>query len=415
MIKAVEKIRTEVVDFARETIRIPSLTGEEGELARFLLRKLKEIGIEESFIDAAGNVVGILRGNGKGPNIMLNGHLDVVPPGNRENWQYEPFGAEIDEQGNIHGRGTADLKGGMAVQFYTMKLLKDLVDGGVSLPGDVIFSQVVFEEAAEMLGMEYLCKKTLPEKNLNFDVVYICEPTSLGVYLGHRGKVEIVVTTKGITAHSSTPWAGINALEKMLPVLDAIFKGMSSVMKSHPELGKSSITITNLICRPGALSVMPDECEISIDRRYVPGETLESILEEFKQLFREIKKKDPKFEATVQPRSFLEKSYTGYEKEVKKYHPVWTTDKENPFVQKTLVALKKVGQEPKTGYWRFGTDGSMSAGLMGIPTMGYSGMEEKYAHTPDEQVNIDKMMQSLEGYASIVCELFDIDISKLDK
>lgn len=72
---------------------------------------------------------------------------------------------------------------------------------------------------------------------------------------------------------------------------------------------------------------MPDECEISIDRRYVPSETLESILEEFNQTFQDIKKKDPQFEATVQFRSFLEKSYTGYEKKVKKHHPVWITDK----------------------------------------------------------------------------------------
>lgn len=415
MIKAVEKIRLSVVNFVQEIIKIPSLTGEEGELARFLISKLKEIGIEESFIDAAGNVVGILRGNGKGPNIMLNGHLDVVPVGNRENWQYEPFGAEIDEKGNIHGRGAADLKGGMAAQFYAMKLLKELVDRGVSLSGDVIFSQVVFEEAAEMLGMQYLCEKTLPEKNISFDVVYICEPTNLGVYLGHRGKVEIVVTTKGITAHSSTPWAGINALEKMVPVLDIVFNKMGSNMKSHPELGKSSITITNLLCRPGSLSIIPDECEISIDRRYVPSETLESILEEFDQIFQDIKKRDPQFEATVQFRSFLEKSYTGYEKKVKKYHPVWITDKKNIFVQKTLAALKKVGQQPKTGYWRGGTDGSMSAGLMDIPTIGYSGMEEKYIHTPEERVNIDKMIQSLEGYVSIICELFNIDIAQLDK
>jgi len=415
MIKAVEKIKLSVVNFVQEIIKIPSLTGEESELAWFLISKLKEIGIQESFIDAAGNVIGILRGNGKGPNIMMNGHLDVVPVGNRENWQHEPFGAEVDEKGNIYGRGAADLKGGMAVQFYTMKLLKELVDKGVSLPGDVIFSQVVFEEAAEMLGMQYLCEKTLPKKKISFDVVFICEPTNLGVYLGHRGKIEIVVTTKGTTAHSSTPWAGINALEKMVPVLDILFNKMGSNMKSHPKLGKSSITITNLLCRPGSLSIIPDECEISIDRRYVPSETLESILEEFDQIFQDIKRKDPQFEATVQFRSFLEKSYTGYEKKVKKYHPAWVTDEKNIFVQKTLTALKKVGQQPKTGYWRAGTDGSMTAGLMGIPTIGYSGMEEKYIHSPEERVNIDKMIQSLEGYVSIICELLNIDITQLDK
>jgi putative selenium metabolism hydrolase len=411
--KKINELKDDLIKFTQDIIRIPSITGEEGDLAEFVLKMLKEIGIEESLIDEAGNVVGVLRGSGKGPNIMLNGHLDVVPAGNIENWKYEPFGAEIDKEGNIHGRGAADLKGGMSVQFYTMKVLKDLVDGGLSLPGDVIFSQVVYEEAAEMLGMEYLCEKTLPDNNLSFDVVYICEPTNLRVVLGHRGKVEVVVKTKGVTAHSSTPWAGINALEKMVPVLDAVFNAMGKNMKSHDDLGQGSITITNILSRPGALSIVPDECEISIDRRYVPGETLESILGEFEQLFKDIKKNDPKFEAEAFPRSFVEESYTGYKKEVKKYHPVWTTDTEHPFVKKTVKALKAVGQDPEFGYWRFGTDGSMSAGLMEIPTIGYSGMEEQYAHTPEEQVNIDKMLKSLEGYIAIVCELLDIDTAVL--
>jgi acetylornithine deacetylase/succinyl-diaminopimelate desuccinylase-like protein len=78
-----------------------------------------------------------------------------------------------------------------------------------------------------------------------------------------------------------------------------------------------------------------------------------------------------------------------------------------------VKALKAVGQDPEFGYWRFGTDGSMSAGLMEIPTIGYSGMEEQYAHTPEEQVNIDKMLKSLEGYIAIVCELLDIDTAVL--
>ncbi|MBW2594076.1 MAG: hypothetical protein JRE58_13945, partial [Deltaproteobacteria bacterium] len=105
----------------------------------------------------------------------------------------------------------------------------------------------------------------------------------------------------------------------------------------------------------------------------------------------------------------LEKSYTGYEKEVQKYHPPWITDKEHTFVQKTLRALKKIGQNPEIKYWKFGTDGSMTSALMDIPTIGYSGTEECYAHTSTELVNIEMMMQSLEGYFSILSELFELE------
>ena len=91
MHKIINELKENLIKFTQDIIRIPSITGEEGDLAKFVLKMLQEIGIEESLIDEAGNVVGVLRGSGKGPNIMLNGHLDVVPAGNVDNWKYDPF------------------------------------------------------------------------------------------------------------------------------------------------------------------------------------------------------------------------------------------------------------------------------------------------------------------------------------
>ena len=415
MNKLINEIQKEIIEFTQEMIKIPSFTGEEGELAKVILKKLKEFDLDDAFIDGIGNVVAVIHGQENGPNILLNGHLDVVPVGDIDNWyQYDPFGAEIDNQGNIHGRGAADLKGGLSVQLYLMKLLKLLQDRGASFKGNLIFSAVVHEEAAQMFGIEFLCKKTFPDKQLSCDLVFLCEPTDLDVVLGQRGKVEIVVKTKGRTAHSSIPQAGINALEKMMPVLDHIFNKMNNNMNKHPLLGNGSITVTNLVCKPGALSIIPDECEISIDRRYVLGETVENLLVEFEHLFTEINKEDPQFKASVCARKSVEKSYTGYEKEVFKYHPPWITDENHPLVLKTIEALKKVGQNPKIKYWKFGTDGSMTASLMGIPTIGYSGTEERFAHTSGEMVNIEMMMRSFEGYVTIISELLELEIEPLE-
>ena len=410
MLKAVADLQEEIVEFTREIIKIQSFTGEEGEFADCLLQKLQEFEVDEAFIDGIGNVVGLINGDETGTNVMLNGHLDIVPAGNIENWHgFDPFGGAIDDNGNIRGRGAADLKGGLSAQLYTMKLLKALKDKGLKPRGNLIFSAVVHEEAAEMFGMEYLCKKTLPKRNLNIDFVILCEPTGLNVVLGQRGKVELVVKTKGRTAHSSIPKAGINALEKMVPVLDHIFNNMSNRITSHKLLGESSITVTNLVCKPGALSIIPDECEISIDRRYMPDQTIDDLLKEFEILFAELKKEDPQFEASVCSRKILERSYTGYEKEVQKYHPPWIVDEADPLVKRSLKALRAIGQNPQINYWKFGTDGSMTAGLLSIPTIGYSGTEEGYAHTPEEMVNIDMMMQSLNGYYAIITELLGIE------
>jgi putative selenium metabolism hydrolase len=410
----IEKYRNGVVKRAQDLIKIPSITGDEKTIARFVFDELRSNGVDDTSIDEMGNVLGIIHGTGKGPNIMFTGHLDVVPAGNLDEWKgYEPFGGDIDKHGYIHGRGASDLKGGMSVILEIMKLLAEAADNGISLSGDVIFSAVVHEEAAEMLGMEYLCNETLPKREVKFDVVYLYEATDLDVFIGHRGKVELVVNTKGKMVHSSTPWEGINALEKMLPVMDTIFGSMSRNCKVHPMLGKGSITITNILCKPGTLSIVPDECEISIDRRYVPGENLSDIINDFKKAFTIISSHDPDFNASIRPRTLREKSYTGVVKEVQKHHPPWITDLDNRYVQQTLSALKKAGQRPKIGFWKGGTDGSMTGAVMGIPTIGYSGMEEKYAHTYDDKVDIKKLMLSLEGYLFLIGELFGVEPKRI--
>ena len=416
MLKIVKKYEEEWIKFTQELVRIPSYTGDEKNLADFIIKKLNDIGISDSFVDEVGNVIAVLRGKGVGPDVMLNGHLDVVPEGEIANWlPYKPFEAEIDENRNIIGRGVCDLKAGLAAQFFTLKVFKEAIDRGLELSGDIIFTVVVHEEAAEMLGMEYLFEKTMPENNINCDLVFLCEPSGNDLALGHRGKIEIVVKTKGKTAHSSQPKLGINALEKMIPVLEYIFTKNEVDFKSHPVLGSGSITVTNCKVSPGALSIVPDECEISIDRRYMPSESLEDILYEFEEKFKEIMSTDHEFRAVVEPRTFDETSYTGYKKTVKKYHPPWITDRENDFVKKSFKALRSIGQKPAEKYWKFGTDGSLSAGLYSIPTIGYSGAEEKWAHQPKEQVSINKMLKTFEGYIAMLCELYNVDITLLDE
>ncbi len=406
MFQVDESIRSELIELTQALIRIPSYTGEEKQLADFILDKLKEYNADEAFIDGIGNVVGVVKGSHPGPTVLLNGHLDIVPTGNVENWNgFDPFGAEIDDGGNIRGRGACDLKGGLSVQLYMMKLFQQIKNSGQPIFGSLVFTAVVYEEAAEMFGTEYLFENTLPEKQIHCDVVFLCEPTGLNVVLGQRGKVELVIKTFGRTAHSSRPEAGVNALEKMVPVLEYIFGPAANYMKSHKLLGDSSITVTNLVCRPGTLSIIPDDCEISIDRRYMPEQDVADLIGEFEALFVKIQESDPEFKAEVYPRKFLETSYTGYQKEVRKFHPPWITEIDHPFAVKTMSALKKVGQTPKINYWKFGTDGSMTAALLGIPTIGYSGTEEKYAHTPEEQVNIEMMLKSLEGYHAIIAEI----------
>ena len=400
-------IRKAYVEYVRELVRRPSLTGEEGELADFVLDSLERLGVE-AYRDAAGNVVGEVR-CGEGPTVLLNSHLDVVPAGSPKAWApYTPFGGDVDGD-RIVGRGVADLKAGLATQFFTLKHFREALDNGKKFGGTLLFAAVVHEEAAEMLGTQVLIEQTLPARGQSVDLCILCEPSSGRIALGHRGKVELVVTTHGRTAHSSQPQQGINALEKMLPVMQYVFDEMPEKLKSHPVLGESSVTITDCVVRPGAQSIVPDSCEISVDRRYMPGEDIPGLAAEFEALFDRLAADDPGFSADVRPRSYVERTYTGYTQEVNKYHPAWTTDRELPIVKKALDALPSVGQEADCFYWKFGTDGSMTAGLHNIPTIGYSHAEEKWAHQPKEQVSITEMCKTIEGTIAMCAAVLGLE------
>jgi putative selenium metabolism hydrolase len=413
MFKIVEDHRDDYVEFMKKLVSIKSWTCQEGTLAQFLLEEFQKMDVDEAFIDGAGNMVAIVRGEGKGPNIILNGHLDAVPEGNLDNWApYDPYKPEVVD-GKLIGRGIDDLKGGLAAQIFAFKaILERVVKKGKKLPGDLIFLAVVQEEPAEMFGMEYFFDYTMKEKNIKADLVYLAEPSSNDLAIGQRGKVELVVKTFGRCAHSSQPQEGINALEYMVPILQDIFSHTGIELKTDFLGSRTPITVTNCIVKPGGtLSVIPDECEISIDRRYSTEQSLDDLLNEFKAIFKRLSTSYPEFKATVEPRVYEETSYTGYKHKVKKFHPPWSTDRNNEYVVKSFKALRALGQDPAEKYWKFGTDGGTTCAIHGIPTIGYSGAEEKWAHQPKEQVDLEEMFKTYEGYVAMLAEIYGIDVS----
>ena len=414
MLNYVQEKKEEYLDFLKKVLSFRSVPCEEKEVADAFLEELKKIdGVDEAFIDAAGNVVGVIRGEGTGPNVLLNGHMDVVPEGTLELWEpYDPFKPEIVD-GKLIARGVADMKSGLVAQLYAFKAVAEyLKKTEKKLSGDLIFSGVVQEEPAEMFGMEELIEHTFPEKGLKCDIVYISEPAGDTVTIGQRGKIELVVKTFGKAVHSAAPQYGINALELMDPVLHAIFTHDGINLDPDPYLGATSITVTNCIVKPGGnLSTVPDECEIAVDRRFSTTLTEEDLLKEFEDIFEKVKKEYPEFKGSVEPRYFEETSYTGLTKKVKKWHPAWRVDRENEFVKKTFEALARVDQHPKEAYSQAGTDGSMSCAIHKIPTIIYSGIDGSMAHQPKEAVKVDELIGAFEGYIAILTELYDMDLS----
>jgi len=391
-----QEMQEEIVAFAQKLVQTPSLSGEEEQLAKLCVEKMQELGYDQAFIDDIGNIVGIIKGTGAGPNIMYNSHLDHVDPGDESNWEYPPYGGVIAD-GFIHGRAASDVKIGMAAQVYAGALLKK---AGIQLKGDFIYTGVVQEEPAEMFGMKYLCDQTLPAKGIKFDLMVSSEATSLDLYLGHRGRVEIEVATKGRTSHGSAPWLGINAVYLMLPVIEEVQK-LAQTLPEHEFLGKATLALTIINCSPGRLSIIPDLCTVSLDRRLIPGETAEEAVVQIQAILDKIKERNPEFKGQVGVRKVVETTYKGYSEECAKYMNPWLLAKDHPFVLQAVEALKGVGQNPGFGKWDFGTDASYVTGVLNIPTIGYSPMEEKYAHTPYDRARMDYLIEATAGNAAI--------------
>lgn len=405
----------DMVDFARRLIQTKSISGTEGGVAKLYQDEMKKLGYDEVFQDAAGNVIGLIRGDEEGPTIMFNSHMDHVSEGDVANWEgYDPYGAEIDvcEVDNrekigtelakcIHGRAASDTKGGGAVQIYSGAIILKLRELGYPIKGTYMFTGVVLEETSECAGMKYMVDHTFKERGLDYDALVSSEATSLNLYLGHRGRTEFLITVYGRTSHGSAPWLGINAIYKAMPLIAKLKDELYPSLPSDEKLGKSTISLNIIECSPGALSIVPDKCMLSIDRRTVPGETDEEVLAQFQKVIDEVAATDPEFKADVKIKSAVEKTFTGMEMEEVKNVLPWRLPEDHPFTDACAEGLKEIGQDAKLDYWIFATDMSLNSGRDKKPSIGYSPMQEQYAHTPYDKVRIDFMMEALSGNAAI--------------
>ena len=143
------------VEFVSKNIRAQAYSGEEKATSEVFMQAMDELGIEH-FRDECGNVVGVIRGEGDGPNVLLTGHMDVVPEGSIDAWSpYSPFEPKV-EDGKLYGRGISDMLAGLTSEFFAFMEIKKLVDAGVKISGNLIFAAVVYEEPAESIGTIYL-------------------------------------------------------------------------------------------------------------------------------------------------------------------------------------------------------------------------------------------------------------------
>ena len=261
---------------------VPGGAGE-GEIAKRIADELRSFGVDAAIEDAAPrrpNVIGVID-RGKGKSLMLCGHSDTVGVEGMP----APFDP-VERDGKVFGRGSQDMKGGVASILGSARQLANSLRGG-----KVIIAIVADEEYAS-IGAEAVAKRWVT------DAAIVCEPTDLQVGIGHKGFEWAEVTTEGVAAHGSRPDDGVDAIVMMGRVLAGLeqLEGKFIAGKRHPLLGRPSVH-ASLIQGGRELSTYPDRCTLSIERRTVVGEEREVLRSELEAILEELRR-DHRFRAT---------------------------------------------------------------------------------------------------------------------
>jgi putative selenium metabolism hydrolase len=382
-------LHNDIISFLGRLIEAKSLSAEEENCAGIILNEMRKLGYDEAFLDPMGNVIGRI---GKGRHIVaFDGHIDTVDGGNISLWNTDPFKAVIQDD-KIFGRGAVDQKGGVASMIYAGKIIKDL---GIDDIFTVYITGTVQEEDCDGLCWQYIFN----EDKIKPEFVIITEPTGLKLNRGQRGRMEIEISTVGISAHGSMPERGQNAIYRMSPVIADIEK-LNDRLLNDDFLGKGSVAISQIRSTSPSLCAVADGCTIHLDRRLTGGETEETALHELYALSSVRNSK-----AEIKVLEYDRAGYKGLSYPSRKYYPSWVCPAESRLVQSGASAYRNLyGKNPEISRWIFSTNGVATMGMFSIPTIGFGPGDEIHAHSPNEFCPVGDLKTAAEFYAALLAE-----------
>ena len=386
ILEAAKKYEKDMTAFLRDMISIPSESSDEKRVIQRIKEEMEKVGFDEVRIDKMGNIIGRI-GHGK-HLLAMDAHIDTVGVGEIKNWKFDPYlGFEDDE--TIGGRGASDQEGGMASMVYAGKIIKDL-----DLKGDytLLITGTVQEEDCDGLCWQYL----IEEEKIKPEFVVITEPTNLNIYRGHRGRMEIKVSTSGISCHGSAPERGDNAIFKMAPILMEL-KELNNRLLDNKFLGKGTLTVSEIFYSSPSRCAVADGCSISIDRRLTDGETYLSAIKEIEDL-PSVKSAGAK----VEMYDYARPSWTGLVYPTKSYFPTWVLPEEHVVTQSLVSTYKNLfNKAPLVDKWTFSTNAVSIMGRHNIPCIGFGPGKEEQAHAPNEITYKEHLVNACAMYAAI--------------
>ena len=382
----------ELVELTQSLIKIDSVirpeTGNtEAEVVAFIVNWIrKELKIEPEINEVAPgreNIILKIDSGKPGRTLMFEGHTDVVSEGDRSLWKHDPFGAEI-EDGKIYGRGSCDMKAGVAVNLLTVKAL---LESGIDFKGKILLG-ILCDEEDLMLGVQDFIKQGHAD---NVDACLVSEPEENQLCISMKGALRIKLTIHGKMAHGAMPLTGINPNIRLASIIMA-FQEFEDYQKEEfgedEYLGWPSVTFTVIQSppppEPPQLNVMPGESVAYIDIRTIPGQVHREIKDALGNILKELGNHDPDFNVTM---DFLADK------------PVVSMGKDEPIVLAAAEVYRDLtGNEPVYNGVPGATDGTYLRDLKGIPCLVNGPGPRHLPHQTDEYVEIDELIESAKLY-----------------
>jgi acetylornithine deacetylase/succinyl-diaminopimelate desuccinylase family protein len=388
LLAAVDARADELAALLRELVRAPSVNppGDTRAAADAVEAYLARAGLPSQRAGAAPDRPSVLAAYPAGdpprpdaPRLLFLSHLDTVPLGSPDAWRVDPFGAELRD-GRLWGRGAADAKGSAAAMLVALAVLAAVQP---PLRGSAAVALVADEETGGA-GAQYLLDQGL----LPADAVVVGETTDNEVAIAEKGVAWLRLSTRGRTAHASVPHAGVNAARHLVRWLDRIDRRVAARLpeRRHPLVSPPSLSLSTL-AGGVAPNVVPDRCEAVVDRRTLPGETLEAVRAELLAEAAGLRRRDRTVEAAIETL-------------------VWADPFETPpdaaIVQAALAVRRALGLPAAPVGYQQASDGRFF-GARGVPTLVLGPGGAEGTHVPNESVPLAQVVEAAKLHVLTAC------------
>jgi succinyl-diaminopimelate desuccinylase len=384
----------ELIALTRDLVRIPSVirpddpAATEAAVAAHVERWLRAEGFAVDVHEVAPgrpNVLASLGDGSAGPTLLLEGHTDVVTEGNASEWSHAPFGGDLVD-GRIYGRGSADMKSGLAAAMIAAAAIKR---SGVPLGGRLVVGALVDEEGG-MIGVRHLCTTALGRE---LSAAIICEPEQNELCLEQRGVVWARVTVRGRMAHGAMPEAGVNpitalgALLREAPVLE---RRLRRLCRRSPHLRPPTVTPTVVQAPMQGLpqsNVIPSAAQATLDVRLTPGPDADAVAKEIDLACQRAMEACPGASVEWQP--------------VNGFRLATRVERGEPLVRAMVRGVRQAtGRPPRFGGVPGSTDGTILRMTLGIPIVTCGPGNRLIPHQVDEYVEVSELVDAAKIYVA---------------